>query len=55
MRHAIGILLIVGAILAAGAGWGPLFLGAPVVGVALLLTALGLEVWVWRNFFRKEH
>lgn len=54
MRHVISIVLIVGAFLAGSTGWGPLYFGAPVIGMALLLAALGLEVLFWRRVVRER-
>lgn len=54
MRHVISIVLIVCAILAAGASWGPLYFGTPILGVALLLTAVVLESLFWRRTVRKR-
>lgn len=54
MRHVISIALIVGAILAAAAAWGPLYFGAPVFGVSLLLAAVSLELLFWLNADKKR-
>jgi hypothetical protein len=54
MRHLISLALLLGALVAAVAGVGPFFFGAPIIGGALLLLAVVLEISFWRHLVRKR-
>lgn len=52
MRHLIGIAFLVVAGAAYVFGVGPLFFGAPLMGVVLLLIGAGFEIGFWRRLKR---
>ena len=54
MQHAISVLLLAAAWFVYSLGYGPLFFGAPVVGVALVAVGVALEVWVWLRWRREK-
>lgn len=54
MKHLISLALLVAAMAAYTAGWGPFFFGAPALGGVLLAGGLVLEVFFWRRTLRKR-
>jgi hypothetical protein len=52
MRYLISSVFFVAAALAYMFGVGPAFFGAPLLGSALLLLGLGLEISAWRRLRR---
>ena len=53
MQHVISVLLLVVAWCVYSLGYGPLFFGAPFVGIALVAVGVALEVWVWFRLRRE--
>lgn len=54
MRHLVSIVLIVGALAAFAASLGPLYFGALVIAVALLVAAVCFEAMFWRRVVQKR-
>jgi len=53
MRHLVTLLLLVAAVLAYAAGFGPLFFGEPLSGSVLIAIAILLECAFWWRILRK--
>jgi hypothetical protein len=52
MRHLISIALLIVGAAACAVGFGPLFFGQPLLGGALLLAGLCLEMGFWLRLLR---
>jgi hypothetical protein len=53
MKHLISFALLAGAAIAYAGGMGPFFFGSPVLGGALLVGAVALELSFWLRIFRR--
>jgi hypothetical protein len=53
MRHLITFATFLAAVAAYVSGIGPLFFGAPLVGTALVLAGVLLELAFWLRLFRR--
>lgn len=53
MRHLITFAILLAAVTAYVSGVGPLFFGAPLIGTALVLAGVFLELAFWLRLFRR--